>query len=236
MERVDKVRWRSALVEGLAVLVGILLAFAIDASWDLRNQRAETRDALAAVRTELESNLAQIQTDIAFVESVIDETWGFLETVAGSAASPTYEETAHMVSRVTPSQPQSLAQSALNDLVSSGGFGQIESGPLRRALSEYQRLLRLDEVESQELRAHFRDRIDQYNISEGSHSVLNWEGYAEVPESSSDFPLPTEAFATNRVYASLLTVRMLTYSDVRASRRTIARQIEEVLSLMDGAF
>jgi hypothetical protein len=217
-------------------LVGILLAFGIDATWDLRKQRAETRDALVAVRGELESNLAQIEIDIAFVESVIDETWGFLETVAGSEASPTYEETAHMVSRVTPSQPQSLAQSALNDLVSSGGFGQIESGSLRRALSEYQRLLRLDETESEELRSHFRDRIDQYNISEGSHAVLNWEGYAEVAESSSDFPLPIEAFATNRVYANLLTVRMLTYADVRASRRRLAGQIEEVLTVMGGAF
>jgi hypothetical protein len=120
--------------------------------------------------------------------------------------------------------------------VSSGGFGQIESGSLRRALSEYQRLLRLDETESEELRSHFRDRIDEYNISEGSHAVLNWEGYAEVAESSSNFPLPTDAFATNRVYANLLTVRMLTYADVRASRRTIARQIEEVLTAMDGAF
>jgi len=43
MEGIGELKWRSAVVEGFAVLVGILLAFTIDAWWDQRSQQAEAQ-------------------------------------------------------------------------------------------------------------------------------------------------------------------------------------------------
>ena len=49
-------KWRSAVLDGFAVLVRILLAFAIDAWWDLRNQEEEAQAYLEALETELIEN------------------------------------------------------------------------------------------------------------------------------------------------------------------------------------
>jgi len=237
MTTVESVRWRFAFLEGLAVLVGILVAFGIDAAWDLRQERAETRASLAAVRAELESNRDQIQSDIEFVGRTIEETYRTLESVAAPGASPTYEETIALLQEIRPKGVPQLSQVALNDLQSSGGFGRIESVPLRLALGRYQSALTDDESAQDSRRQFFDDFLHPYDVAEGSIIAKNptWYETIGVPELSIDLPLPTEPYVANRVYANLLMARMFTYNAVRASRQRVLERIEQVLEAMDGA-
>jgi len=152
MALMETLRWRSAVVEGFAVLVGILLAFGIDAAWDAR----------------------------------------------------------------------------------AGGLSQIESVPLRRALSEYQRSLVDDEVRQAAIITNF-GRIRDYTVAEGGMSATHWEQWVGVSESSANFALPVEAFAANRTYANLLVNRRQSFSSMRAARLTVLDRIETVLAIMEGA-
>jgi len=60
--------WLRIVAEGVAIVVSILLAFAIQAWWDGRRDRAEERVALMGLRQEFEKNLAQLDATMAFHE------------------------------------------------------------------------------------------------------------------------------------------------------------------------
>jgi hypothetical protein len=237
MAGTDNVRWRSAVFEGVAVLVGILVAFGVDASWDLRKEREETRASLTAVRSELESNRDQIKSDIEYIGRTIEETYTTLERVAAPGATPTYDETAALLQEITPKGVRQLSQVALNDLQSSGAFAQIESVELRLALGRYQSALADDERTQEGRRQFFDDFLHPYDVTEGSIIAKNpsWYESIGVPELRIDLPLPMEPYVGNRVYANLLTARMFVYSAVRQSRQSVLERIDEVLKVMDGA-
>ena len=44
------IAWKRIAAEGVAIVVSILLAFAIDAAWDASRERAEERQALSGLR------------------------------------------------------------------------------------------------------------------------------------------------------------------------------------------
>lgn len=56
VKNLNDIAWKRLLAEGSAIVVSILLAFAIDASWDKRQERGRELEALLALRTEFEEN------------------------------------------------------------------------------------------------------------------------------------------------------------------------------------
>lgn len=50
------VRWKTIMVESVAVIASILLAFGIDASWELRQERLAEREVMDALYIEMRSN------------------------------------------------------------------------------------------------------------------------------------------------------------------------------------
>jgi hypothetical protein len=229
------VRWRSAILEGAAVLIGILLAFSIEAWWDLRTQRAEEASYIEAVRTELQANRDFIAENLDSLRAWTGESQGYLENVATAGRNASYEDVAEMVWETGPRDVRPLARSALDDLVSSGGFQILRSPELRRALARYQRALERDLVEQEEVRLFFSETVQDYHIAYGSFSAFPWEEYVGVPQSASDFPLPVEEFVANRTYANLLIVRMLQFSNLRDTHQAVLEEILSVLGFIEGA-
>ncbi len=63
-------------LEGGVIVISILLAFGIDAMWDEYQERIEEEEILAALQTEFETNLSEIETVIDFhsrARDTIDE-------------------------------------------------------------------------------------------------------------------------------------------------------------------
>ena len=54
------VPWTTVAVEAIAIVVSILLAFAIDAWWTERNERENEQSALLALRSDLEASREQL--------------------------------------------------------------------------------------------------------------------------------------------------------------------------------
>ena len=230
------IRWRSALLEGAAVLLGILIAFGIQAWWDVQRDQAEQRAYLQAMHTELEANQGHINEDLDSIALWIDRSREHLESVARPGASPTYEQVVEMMWSTGPQVPPPLARAALDDLVSSGGFQVIESPELRRALAAYQRALELDAAEALEVREYFTGEVRTYHIEHGSFSEAPWEEYVRIPETSESFRLDVDRFAGNRTYANLLTVRMVSFTNLRDTHEELLEHIEGLMPLIEGAF
>lgn len=229
-------RWRSAILEGAAVLLGILAAFSIDAWWGVRAERQALAASLAALETELEANRSQVQEDLDSLASWIDQSRWYLEHVAAPGANPTYDEVLEMAWETDPRSTTALATAALDDLTSSGGFQLIPSVEVRRALLAYQKALEDDAVEQEVNRDLFNQTIRTYHMLEGSFSEFPWEQVVEVEPSGASFPFPVRAFAGNRTYANFLIVRMLRFANLRSRHRVLESRIEVALGLIDSAF
>ena len=59
---VRRINWRLLFAEGLAIVVSILLAFAIDAWWEDRSDRQQLNNGLVNLQTELRSNIEMIDS------------------------------------------------------------------------------------------------------------------------------------------------------------------------------
>ena len=52
----QKLPWKRLAAEAIAIVASILLAFAIDAAWDERNERMEEKEVLRSLQLEFEAN------------------------------------------------------------------------------------------------------------------------------------------------------------------------------------
>jgi hypothetical protein len=233
MTKISDLRWRSALVEGFAVLLGITLAFSIDAWWDLRSQRLESAAYLYATRTELEANRRLIVQDLETIESWIAESAGYLNNVVAKGANPSYDAVRTMVWRTGPNQISPLLRAAIDDLISSGGVTLVESPELRRSIAQYIRVMERDAGEQEDVRQAFIQSVLPYHLEHASFAEYEWEEYVGVPATDTTFELDREAFVENRSYANLLISRMLGYANLRDSHKAVLANIDATLSLID---
>ncbi len=102
------ISWNRILVEGVAIVASILIAFAIDAWWDLRGQEEEAQAYLTALETELRANRQIIDRDLELLRSWIAESQNFLEEVVSPGAEPSYEQVKQMVWETGPAQTTPL--------------------------------------------------------------------------------------------------------------------------------
>lgn len=73
---------RKILIEGSVIVVSILLAFGIDAMWDEYKERREEQEVLAALKSEFEINLTEIETVMEFhnlARETVDEMIGLTD-------------------------------------------------------------------------------------------------------------------------------------------------------------
>jgi hypothetical protein len=80
-------RWRWGVVEGGIILVGVLLAFWVDSSWERRQDRQLEDAILSAVSEEIEGNRTHIVGMIENTDARLARIDRFLATDPASAAS-----------------------------------------------------------------------------------------------------------------------------------------------------
>ena len=223
--------WRHPVLEGLAVLVGILIAFGLEAAWQERSARLEERDNLVALRSELEdarrhfvSRDEALAADMAQTDRVREELNSFaIQTVPDDSINALAVALGPMAVRVPP-------RAALDDLLSSGGIRRVRSAELRRAVAGYVQALEAD-VRVQGTAAElWLGHLTPYRYA---HSTL-------VPGLSAqtrpDIPISVDrdAYVGSRTYTNLLGARILRARDVRSSHRAVLVKLEEVVGVLDA--
>jgi hypothetical protein len=78
--------WKTISVEAVAVVVSILLAFAIDAKWEDYLARVEEHSFLSSIKSEIDVNLATIDKQLSYrndmnmvIKSLFDASDGILD-------------------------------------------------------------------------------------------------------------------------------------------------------------
>ena len=133
----SNIPWNRILVEGVAIIASILIAFAIDAWWEDRQETESEIRNLVRVSAELEANSERIQSKLQTIEDSIEATSTFISWMG---PQPTIFEKEVLVEQWDTLYGIgffSLQRSATRDYLASGQTDTAENVEVRRAISEW---------------------------------------------------------------------------------------------------
>lgn len=150
MNKPAKIPWNRLTAEGAAIVLSILLAFAIDAKWEDYLARVEEHSFLSSIKSEIDANLAKIDKQLSYrndmntvIKSLFDASDGILDL------SPTVLDShIHEVSFWSRS---GFNTGTIDSLSQGGNLSIVAATELRSKLTDLQSLYRwVDEMERQE--------------------------------------------------------------------------------------
>ena len=225
--------WKSAIVDGLAVLLGILVAFAIDAAWETRQERARLDAYLVSLADELDANRGALEADLERRRAHIDRLEGYIVQLGTPGAAVSQEALRIMAGDLAPLRQRPMQRAAFDDLV-AGGLQLIDDGRIRRLILEYGRTMEADAVRQRIAEEWFDRRANPYD--ELNHDLVGMRSaaYGETWAGRDDlrFEIDPGAFVGNRRYANLLAARFYRSTSLVAARGqllAILTELEQVL-------
>jgi hypothetical protein len=128
---------RRILAEGVAIVVSILLAFAIDAWWDEARERSRERTVLTGLRAEFEANRTRLGANLAQHEGTHEAAVALMDLSDSGAALPP-DSMAYLLRRVfVDAYSYNPSGGVLEGLIASGELGLIRDTELRGLLASW---------------------------------------------------------------------------------------------------
>lgn len=153
--------WTRITVESTAIIVSILIAFAIDAWWEDRRERQEERRYLTSLRQELTTGLDRLANRERLHKENTESHADLINQIqAEDRASD--ESLLYMFSLLSRPTNINLPRAVFDDLVSSGGTQLIRSDDIRIALAIYGRRLTSFETGNDAAWATWEQRLQPY--------------------------------------------------------------------------
>jgi hypothetical protein len=129
--------WKRILIEGGVIIASILIAFAIDAWWeDRQDTNSEIRN-LVRVSAELETNSERIQIKLQTIEVSIKATSTFISWMGPQPASIERDVLLEQWDSLYGIGFFSLQRSATSDYLASGQLDMANTAEVRRAISDW---------------------------------------------------------------------------------------------------
>ncbi len=142
MANSSKVPWTSLLVEGGAIVVSILLAFAIDAWWTDRQIRLEEGVALNQLQVEFETNARLLNEKRQTQQNIYDAARYLLVLTADeNGSNADIARVADSVMLISEVRTFDAEVGALSSLINSGKLSILQSNELRSALAAWPALV-----------------------------------------------------------------------------------------------
>ncbi|MFV1988844.1 MAG: hypothetical protein ACC682_16350 [Gemmatimonadota bacterium] len=127
------------LLQSLAVIVSILIAFALDAWWAERSLRRDLLDDLVSVTQELETNVVTLEVEALFHRTAIasiDVLVGRIDDADGAPWLTVPDTVASFAFVFPPSYEASIT--AVRALISSGGLSRLRDPRLKQILGNFE--------------------------------------------------------------------------------------------------
>lgn len=228
-------RWLGLLLEGLAVLIGVLLAFGVESYGAVREELRDEAAYLAALELELGVNAVLVSGFMSATEGRIEEATHYLLEVVHAPGEGQVgpSQVNQMLSDVGPYRMVSFQRGALDDLLASGGLELLRSEEVRRATLVYSRLLEQEGIRQQAALDFWEQQMSPYYLEHAS--FFDFLGLAEDGGEPLADALDVRAFAGSRAYSNLLIARRVRDRSLLRSREELAAQIDVLLNLLGGS-
>lgn len=224
-----KIRGTRLLLEGLVVVASILVAFALDAWWNMRVEERTEIAHLRALQSDFEQNISRLESLIAREEAIADASRRLLR-VASSIGIPSPEDSMrNLLGRVFNSGRFEPVMGAYEAVVSSGGLAQVRDDSLRLALADFASLVEGSYWEQYSDELYF-DFLRSYTGQLGmAHAVLSSDSAAEArTEAGADYNLQ---LLSDPKFREHLALRYLAERDLAGSYRGLLEKAQRVLTL-----
>ena len=123
-----------ALVSGVGIVTSILLAFAIEASWDARAERIAERSVLEGIRVDLEANLIRIDELMSEHQRADTALVRFFDSPGPESEEDANTAVIRLVYGLLSGDLFDPVTGTLEMLLSSGNLGLISDSDLRSRL------------------------------------------------------------------------------------------------------
>jgi hypothetical protein len=149
MTKISRDRWLILAAEGAAIVISILLAFAIDAWWDKRAERNQEAALLASLHADFQASQAHLENWLEGNRFVERTTTEFLEQIRTAGRNEPISVLGEHVVGAISTPTYSPTDSTLRAAISSGQIELIRSEDLRKELAVWSQLL--DDTSEDEL-------------------------------------------------------------------------------------
>ena len=223
-------RFLSLLLEGIAVLAGVLLAFSVESYGQARDDRNRAARMLAALDGELEVNANRLTMRTEADEEELNDIDSLFVYVVLPAAgvTPSLDDLTEAIERVGPKVLQPYQTGALDDFLLSGGLTLVEDQRVRQGVLDYARQLDLEAAAQENGVDFWNDHLSPYYFQHG-----NLGRFLAAEDLGLDAPPPVyEAFVRSRQFANLLGERRATVNRLMLARVDLAAQIDSLRLLL----
>lgn len=137
MEQLTQRSAKGLIVEVVAIVLSILLAFAIDAWWDERQERAEEREILESLYVEFEANRDEAASVISIHEVAVQSVATLMELRQEEILVLSAEEVEQQMRFFANPRTFDAVRGSVDALTSSGKLGILRDRELREALTTF---------------------------------------------------------------------------------------------------
>ena len=233
--------WKRIAVEAAAIVASILLAFAIDAWWDERNERIEETEVLLGLKSEFSRYRDEMSESIdvfannrALTEELI------IATRRGSWDSETLDIDA-AINAIYDPKSHDFGGGVLDALINSGRLEIISDYDLRVRLANWSQIF--GEVRDDEIRNvtfimdHAIPYMLRWHIPQ-SHGFELCCPYVEWPISTvsvADNPDELSRLLTDPEFGVLVEFRYESLAHIALEYRTAMGEMEAIIDAIDGS-
>ena len=222
--------WRGLVIEITVVVVGILIAFALNSWWDGRAQASQERAHLRALHSDFAANVERLGEAAARQER-IERAGRQLLSLSQSGTPAGIDTVRKLMGQVFNSGRFEPVMGAYEAIVNSGGLTQISDDSLRAALAAFASHLRVSYVEQFSNNLYFsfiREYAEQLGLAGTDPGAAAANGAAS--------PSADPAYGTllrERRFQSQLALRVYAERDVGRYYRALEKRAALILSLLD---
>ena len=135
----ETIRSRKLVMEGTVIVLSILLAFAIDAYWEERQEAANTRQSIEVVRRDLVDALEQLDEMDQFSAEIARASVEAARALAGSepVAAADRPQIEALLKLSTFRRTMRLPRAGYTDLLSTGNLAEVDNAALRNSIVRF---------------------------------------------------------------------------------------------------
>lgn len=131
------IEWNRLLVEGVVIVASILLAFAIDAWWDDRQDRQAESNQLLSIAAELDSNADRIQEKLDVLAVADDAAREFISWMGPEPRPVDQEELTETFRKMYSIGAFALLRGASERYLSGGRVDAVRHDDVRKAIADW---------------------------------------------------------------------------------------------------
>ncbi len=137
MSENQNIPWKRLSLEAVAIIASILLAFAIDAWWEDRQERVLEQQYLASLKADFQADIEELDEAIALAKSRAQLGRLIVSTIDKDRVEGDPNEFIWAVYSSYLLNFPSYTRATINDLLSTGNLQLLQNSNLKAAIAEY---------------------------------------------------------------------------------------------------